>query len=60
MYKECRVSTKKFMAESPWMRKEFLSTLLREAIRDEKVEEATRIKEILHNKAQKKIWASIH
>ena len=47
MYKECRVSTKKLMAKSPWMRKEFLSSLLREALEDNKVEEATRMKEIL-------------
>ena len=32
MNKECRVSTKKLMAKSPWMHKEFLSTLLREAL----------------------------
>ena len=42
------------------MRKEFLSRLLQEAIGDEKVEEATRIKGILRNEAQKKIWANIH
>ena len=59
-YRQCRASTKKLMAESPWMRKEFLSKLLQEAISKEKVAEATRIKEILRNKSQKKIWATIH
>ena len=42
------------------MHKEFLFNLLQEAISKEKVEEATRIKGILHNKSQKKIWATIH
>ena len=48
------------MAESPWMRKEFLSILLREVLGDDTLEEATRIKEILRNEAQNKIWAIIH
>ena len=60
MCKECRVSTKKLMTEFPWMRKEFLSTLLRNAMGDEKVEEATRMEEFLQNEAQRKIWVSIH
>ena len=60
MYRQCKASTKKLMAESPWMRKEFLSRLLQEAISDDKEEEATRIKGILCNKLQKKIWATIH
>ena len=60
MYRECRVSTRKLMAESPWMRKKILSTLPREALGDNKVEEATSIKEILCNEAQKKTWKTIH
>jgi len=48
------------MEESPWMSKEFLSKLLQEAISKEKVEETTRIKGILRNESQKKIWATIH
>ena len=40
--------------------KEFLSRLLQEAISDNKEEEATRIKGILRNELQKKIWATIH
>ena len=59
MYQQCRASTKKLMVESPWMHKEFSSKLLQEAISKEKVEEATRIKGILSNKSQKKIWATI-
>ena len=42
------------------MRKEFLSTLLREAMKDGKMEESTRINEIQQNEAQTKVWASIH
>ena len=53
MYKECRVSTKKLMAKLPCMRKEFLSTLLREDLGDDKEEKAMRIKKILQNEAQK-------
>ena len=47
------------MAKLPWMRKEFVSRLLQEAISDDKEEEATRIKGILRNESQKKIWATI-
>ena len=59
MYKECKTKTKKLMAESPWMRKEFLTSLLQEAMDEEKTAEATRVKEILRNEAQKKVWSGI-
>ena len=48
------------MAESPWMRKKIVSTLFSKVMGEEKMEETTRIKEILRNEAQKKVWASIH
>ena len=48
------------MTESPLMHKEFLSTLPSEAMGEDKLKEATRIKEILRNEAQKKVWVSIH
>ena len=60
MYMECKISTQKLMAESPWMQKEFLSTLLQEAMEEGKMEESTRIKEISRNEPEKKVWASIH
>ena len=55
MYRECKLKTRKLMAESPWMWKEFLPTLLSEAMGEDKVEEATRTKEILRNEAQKRV-----
>ena len=60
LYKRCKVSTKKLMAESPWMRKKFLLSQLQEAMKDERVDEATTLKEILRDEAQKKVWAFIH
>ena len=59
LYKQCNVSTKKLMTESPWMRKEFLVSQLRESMEDEGVDEATRHEEFLRNEAPKKVWASI-
>ena len=60
IYRECKISTKRLMAESPWMHREILSTLLSGAMGEEKLGEATRIKETLRNESQKKVWASIH
>ena len=51
MYRECKLRNRKLMAESPWVRKEFLSTLLSNLMGDGKLEEATWIKEILRNEA---------
>ena len=39
-YKECKAQTKSLMIESPWMRKQFLSELLCDAMDKDKTKEA--------------------
>ena len=48
------------MADSPWMRKTFLSKNLADAIQNEQSDEAKRIKEVLRNEAERKEWQGIH
>ena len=55
MSRECKLRTRKLMTKSPWMHKELLFILLSEAMRKYEMEEATRVKEILRNEAQKKV-----
>ena len=42
------------MADSPWMRKTFLSSKLREAIEVDKKEQVTALKQVLRSKAERK------
>ena len=60
MYKDCKEQTKTLIAEPPWMREQFLTTQLQDAMKNKKDEEAIKIKEILRNEVQKKTWAAIH
>ena len=55
-YKSCREHAKKMMADSPWMRKTFLSSKLREAIEADKKEQVTVLKQVLRSKAERKEW----
>ena len=58
-YAECKEHTKRYMADSPWMRKQFLTDKLLTAIENDRAEEAKRVKDMLRNKAQKKEWEGI-
>ena len=55
-YNECKTHTKSLMIESPWMRKQFLSELLCDAMDKDKTEEAKRIQEIIKREAHAKEW----
>jgi hypothetical protein len=59
-YAACKERTKLYMADSPWMRKKFLTDKLMEAIESDRVEEAKIVKDLLRNEAQKKTWGGIH
>ena len=59
-YKECKEYTKSLMASSSWMRKQFMSAKLAEAVEQNKTEEAQRIKEVLKTEAHRKEWMGIH
>ena len=48
------------MAQSPWMRKQFLAAKHQEALDKNNEAEAKRIKQILQGEAQRKQWQGIH
>ena len=47
------------MADSPWVRKQFLTDKLLAAIENNRAEEAKRVRDMLRNEAQKKEWGGI-
>ena len=53
-YKECKEYTKSLTESSSWMRKQFMSAKLAEAVEQNKTEEAQRIKEVLKTEAHRK------
>ena len=48
-YKTCKDHMKDVMLKTPWLRKQFLSEKLQEALKEERLEEARRIKDILRH-----------
>ena len=48
------------MADSPWMRRTFLSTKLKEAINKNDKENKTAIKQVLSSEAEKREWNGIN
>ena len=58
-YRECKEHTKRLLAESPWMRRNYISEKLQAAIESEREEEATRLRAMLRAEAQAKAWRSI-
>ena len=58
-YKECKDRTKRLLAESPWMRRTYMSEKLQAAIAAEREEEVTRLRAMLRAEAQAKAWRSI-
>ena len=60
MYDECKKKCKKLLAESPWMRKQFLSQRLQMAIEEGKQQEANEIKSIIRGEHQRMTWRGIN
>lgn len=60
LYREAKERTKDLMAESPYLRKQFLYGKLNDAIDTGRDQEAKRIQEVLRNEAQRKMWQGIH
>ena len=58
-YKECK-EQRRLLGESPWLRKQYLTSKLQQAINAKHKENATRLQEMLRNEAQKKEWDHIH
>ena len=58
-YGHCRVQTKQLLAESPWLRRQFLSRKLEDAMLKHDETEAKRTKEMLRRESQSKTWGSI-
>ena len=59
-YKTCKEQTRRLMAQSPWMRKRFLSERLTDLIDRKKTEEAKKIKDVLISEAHRKQWQGVH
>ena len=53
-YRECKDHTKEVMLKAPWLRKQFMSEKLQEALKNKKDEEARRIKAMLRHEAERK------
>jgi len=60
MYYKCKAKCKKLLADSPWMRKQFLSQRLQTAIDEGKQQEANEIKSIIRGENQRRIWRGIN
>jgi len=61
LYREAKERTKDLMAESPYLRKQFLHGQLNSAIDKEQDQEAKkRIQYVLRGEAQRKTWQGIH
>ena len=58
-YGYCREQTKQLLAESPWLRRQFLSRKLEDAMLKHDEADAKRTKEMLRREAQSKTWRSI-
>ena len=59
LYRECREHCKRLLAESPWLRKQYLSDKLSDAIAKANDEDAKRIQDIIKQEARAKSWAGI-
>ena len=59
MWKVAKAELKRHLAESPWMRKQYLTEQLREALENERLEEATRIRNSLRCESKRKEWRGI-
>ena len=58
-YGYCREQTKHLLAEAPWLRKQFLSRKLEDAMLKHNEEEAKRTKEMMRREKQSRTWRSI-
>ena len=58
-YGYCREQTKRLLAESPWLRKQFLSRKLEDAKINNDEKEAKRTQEMLRREAHGRTWKSI-
>jgi endonuclease/exonuclease/phosphatase family metal-dependent hydrolase len=59
MYRETKAHTKDLMAESAYLRKNFLHEKLNDAIANGRDEEANRVRSVLRGEAQRKQWQGI-
>ena len=59
MYYGCERKCKKLLAESPWLRKLFLSQKLQTALDEGRMQEANKIKAIIRGENQRRTWRGI-
>ena len=59
MYNNCKKKCAEMLADSPWLRKQFLSARLHDALENGSEEEANNIKAIMRGENQRRNWRSI-
>ena len=59
MYKLEKERTRRILADSAWMRTEYLNAKLRDAINAEKDEDVKRLEMLIRNGQQRKTWRGI-
>ena len=59
MYKIVKERTRRVLADSAWMRTEYLNAKLRDAINTEKDKDVTRLKMLIKKERQKNTWRGV-
>ena len=59
MYSDCKKKFAEMLADSPWLRKQFLSARLHDALENGREEEANKIQATMRGENQRKNWRSI-
>ena len=59
MYKLEKERTRRILADSAWMRTEYLNAKLKDAINAEKDEDVKRLETLIRNERQRKTWRGI-
>ena len=56
---KCKERAKELMVRAPWMRQQFLSSLLKDAVEEEREEDVKRIQEQIRNEQCRRQWRGI-
>ena len=59
MMGECKTRCRALLAESPWLRRQFLATRLQEAVDNSDIKRINEVKAIIRGESQRRSWNSI-
>ena len=59
MARECKMKCKSMLAESPWLRRQFLTAQLQAAVENDDIKKASGAKAIMRAERQRKGWNAI-